>query len=71
MPALIPLVVIVPLIAFWVWMFGDMLRNPHIPSSHPEVLRWPPIAKNHWIVFFVILNIFTAGYYYLTVCREQ
>lgn len=59
---LIPFIII----AFWGWMFNDMLRNDSIPSAEPQGLRWPPAAKNQWTILFIILNIFTASYYYLT-----
>lgn len=66
MARIIALLIPFLLIAFWLWMFRDMLNNDDIPSSEPPGLSWPPIAKNHWVVFFIILNIFTAGYYYFT-----
>lgn len=52
-------------------MFNDMLHNDDIPPHEPASFRWPPVAKNHWIVFFIIFNIFTAGYYYFTVYRAK
>jgi hypothetical protein len=51
-------------------MFNDMLHNDDIPSVEPSGFRWPPEAKNHWIVFFIVLSIFTAGYYF-TIYRER
>ena len=68
---LLSLAVIVPLIAFCAWMFNDMLQNDDIPSMEPTGFHWPPEAKNHWTVFFIIFSIFTAGYYYFTVYRRQ
>jgi hypothetical protein len=66
MNQLFALAIPILLVAFWIWMFNDMLNNDDIPSSEPPGFRWPPLAKNHWIIFFIILNIFTAGYYYFT-----
>lgn len=66
MALLITLLIPFLLVAFWLWMLNDMLNNHELPSSEPPVLRWPPQAKNQWIVFFIVLNIFTAGYYYFT-----
>jgi len=62
------IIIAIPLlfVAFWLWMFYDMLHNDDIPSTEPAGFRWPPQAKNHWIIFFIVLNIFTAGYYYFT-----
>ena len=67
------IVLLIPLLllAFWAWMFSDMLRNPTIPGAEPPGLRWPPSAKNHWIPLFVILNIFAAGYYYFTEYKNR
>jgi hypothetical protein len=59
------------LVLFWVWMFKDMLQNDEIPSAEPPGFRWPPETKNHWIVFFIVLNIFTAGYYYFAEYRSH
>jgi len=68
---LIPLVMAALVISFWTWMFNDMLHNNGIPSMEPAGLRWPPEAKNHWIVFFIVFSLFTAGYYYFTVYRGE
>jgi uncharacterized RDD family membrane protein YckC len=59
------------LVIFWFWMFNDMLNNDDIPSAEPSGFRWPPEAKNHWIIFFIVLNIFTAGYYYATEYKNR
>jgi hypothetical protein len=63
---LLALAIPILLVAFWIWMFNDMLNNDDIPSSEPPGFRWPPQAKNQWIIFFIVFNIFTAGYYYFT-----
>ena len=69
--SLTPVIIITLLLGFWLWMFYDMINNEDIPNQEPGGFRWPPVAKNHWIIFFVFLNIFTAGYYYFTVYREK
>lgn len=71
MPTLILLLIPFLLVLFWIWMFTSMLNNDDIPLYEPVSFRWPPVAKNHWIVFFIIFNIFTAGYYYFTVYRAK
>lgn len=68
---LAPIVIIASLLGFWLWMFYDMINNNDIPGQEPTSLRWPPVTKNHWTIFFVVLNIFTAGYYYFTVYKEK
>lgn len=73
MDALATLIIFIPaaLIAFWLWMFLDMLHNPSIPSSSTAGFHWPPGTKSDWLVFFVVFSIFTAGYYCSTVYREK
>jgi hypothetical protein len=59
------------LIAFWLWMFNDMLNNDNIPNTGQPVFRWPPATRDHWIILFIFLNIFMAGYYYLTEYNKR
>jgi hypothetical protein len=54
MNPLIPLIISIPFIAFWIWMFWDFTQNPYIPSN----------ARVYWLIGFVFPNILTAGYYY-------
>ncbi len=57
---LIPLIVVVPLIVFWGWMFNDMVKNENVPS----------IFKPYWMLAFILLNIPAAIFYYYTVYRN-
>ena len=50
-----------PVIAFWLWMFADMLKNT----------RLPPGARDYWILAFIFLSIFTAAYYFVYVYRAS
>ncbi len=59
------------LIGFWVWMFNEMWNNQEIPNSEPNLIRWPPVAKNQWTIFFVFLSVLTAGYYYFTEYKKK
>jgi hypothetical protein len=67
----VPLLITLPLLAFWMWMFREMANNDTIPTSSNVIVAWPPATKNHWLFVFVILNVFGALYYYLTVYRKQ
>jgi hypothetical protein len=67
----IPLAIIFILASFWLWMFYEMLHNDDIPAGGQAGLSWPPQSQSHWIIFFVLLSLFTAGYYYFTTYREQ
>ncbi|MGI8688473.1 MAG: hypothetical protein ACR2M3_07820 [Thermomicrobiales bacterium] len=58
---LVPLVVVIPLIVFWAFMFKDMLNNDNMPS----------IFKPYWMMAFVLLNIPAAIFYYYTVYRDR
>jgi amino acid transporter len=53
---IIPLIITLPLIAFWVWMFQDMVNNDNLPSD----------TKNTWALAFLIANVFAATFYYAT-----
>lgn len=56
---LIPFLFILPLIAFWLWMFQDMLNNNDMPRD----------AKDYWTWAFVLLNVFAATIYYANIYR--
>jgi len=58
---LLPLLLVIPLIAFWIWMFRDMLNNPNISDT----------ARNTWIIAFIFLNAFTAVVYYAYEYRNK
>lgn len=50
-----------PVIAFWLWMFTDMLKNT----------RLPPGTRDIWVLAFIFLSIFTAAYYFVYVYRSS
>ncbi len=58
---LVPLVVVIPLIVFWAFMFKDMLNSDTMPS----------IFKPYWMMAFVLLNIPAAIFYSYTVYRDR
>ena len=62
---LIPLIFILPLIAFWLWMFNDMLKNDYLPGLVTND------AKLDWMVAFILLNVFAAVIYYALVYRRR
>lgn len=53
------LFIVLPLIAFWAWMFRAMITNDSLPES----------AKTTWTFMFVLLNVFAAVFYYATEYR--
>ncbi len=58
---LLPLLLVIPLIAFWLWMFRDMLNNRNISDT----------ARNNWIIAFIFLNAFAAVVYYVYEYRNK
>ena len=58
---LLPLVLIVPVIIFWIWMFRDMLNNGNLSDT----------AKSTWTVAFIFLNAFAAVFYYVYEYRSR
>ncbi len=52
---LLPLLLVIPLIAFWIWMFRDMLNNRDLSDT----------ARNGWIIAIIFLNAFAAVVYYV------
>jgi hypothetical protein len=64
---LVPSILVLILILFYVSMFRHMLQNITISNvSSNKLIVWPPVTKNNWIIIFVLLNVFAAGYYYMT-----
>jgi hypothetical protein len=58
---LLPLLLVIPLIAFWIWMFRDMLNNRDLSDT----------ARNGWIIAFIFLNAFAAVVYYVYEYRNK
>lgn len=61
LPPFVGLLFALPVIAFWLWMFTDMLKNP----------RLPPGTRDTWTLAFIFLSIFTAAYYFVYVYRAS
>jgi amino acid transporter len=53
---IISLVIILPMITFWLRMFQDMTHNDNLPNE----------AKNNWTLAFVFGNVFAATFYFAT-----
>jgi heme/copper-type cytochrome/quinol oxidase subunit 4 len=58
---MIPMLIGLPFIGFWFWMFMDMTNNPYLSKS----------AKNNWFAMFLIFNVIAAAYYYLVEYRPR
>ena len=58
---LLPLLLVIPVIIFWVWMFRDMLKNGNLSDT----------ARSTWTVAFIFLNAFAAVFYYVYEYRNR
>jgi hypothetical protein len=58
---LLPLVLIIPVVVFWIWMFRDMLNNASLSDT----------AKTNWTIAFIILNAFAAVFYFVYEYRNR
>jgi len=67
----LPLIILVPLVAFWAWMFRHMTNNDDLPAESTPRFTWPPTSKYAWMWTFIVLNIAGAALYYMTVYRED
>lgn len=57
MNPLIPLfsmIFVTPLLAFYVWMFRDMVNNDALSSDE----------RSYWTLAFIVLNVFAAALYF-------
>lgn len=61
MDRLIVLLIPIPLLAFWAWMFWEMLKNEEIP----------PDTKYYWTLAFFFLSLIAAIYYFFTEYRKN
>jgi hypothetical protein len=61
MVQLILLIVPLPLVGFWFWMFRDLTNNDYLSSDE----------KNDWTVKFILLNVLAAFWYYLVEYRNR
>jgi len=57
----IPLIISLPLVVFWLWMAWDLGGNDNLPSS----------SKLNWQLAFIFLNVFAAVFYYVNVYRNR
>lgn len=56
-----PMLLAIPLIGFWMWMFGEMNKNPYLTSRE----------KYTWTLWFFIFNVVAAFWYYLVEYRPS
>ena len=66
------ILVLVPLLllAFWAWMFSDMMINENLPGCF-ITLTGGSDPRLDWGVAFIFLNIFAALFYYVNEYRYK
>jgi hypothetical protein len=57
----IPLVITLPLIVFWLWMAWDLGGNDNLPHNE----------KFYWQLAFLFMNVFAAVFYYFTEYKKR
>ncbi len=67
---LIAVLIPLPFLAFWAWMFMDMLRSDELPGCFLSVTGGGN-PKSDWTAMFVLLNLATALLYYTEVYRKR
>jgi hypothetical protein len=66
---LAPLILILPLVAFYLWMFRDMLHNDYL-GPPPFVVSPVNGARYNWMFDFMFLNVFAAAIYFVNEYRN-
>ncbi len=61
MQQLLLLVIPLPFVGFWFWMFRDMMNNPYLSERE----------KNDWLLKFILLNLAAAALYYVIEYRSR
>ena len=61
MSQFLPMLSVIPLIGFWMWMFAEMARNPNLSVRDKYI----------WALLLTFTNVFGAVYYWVKVYRDQ
>lgn len=57
----IPLIITLPLVVFWLWMAWELGKNDNLPGS----------SKTNWMLAFIFLNVFAAVFYYFAEYKKR
>jgi hypothetical protein len=58
---LIPMIIVLPLILFWLWMAWDLGGNDSLSSNE----------KFYWMLAFLFMNVFGAVFYYVYEYKKR
>lgn len=61
MEKLLPLIILIPILVFWLWMAWDMDKNDHLSES----------SKLNWMLILAFLSVFGAMLYFVTEYRKR
>lgn len=73
---LIPLIIILPMLSFYIWMFWDMMHNNDLTTSPWALLGARGINsldnfRYNWMTAFLLFNVFAAAMYYVWEYRRR
>ena len=54
MGLLFPVIMVAPLVAFWIWMVDDLAHHRYFAT----------MDKHSWVVVLLLFNVFGAAVYY-------
>ncbi len=58
---LIPLIIGLPLVGFWIWMLVDLANNDYLSNNE----------KTYWFIIIMIFNAVGSFWYYLVEYRPR
>ncbi len=58
---IVSLLVVVPMVGFWIWMYREMTHNFYLTDS----------ARYYWTLAFAFMNIFGAVAYFVLEYRNR
>ncbi len=61
MVQLIQMIIVLPLLGFWLWMFWDMTNHDNFRTT----------SKYNWMLALIFLNVFAAVFYYFYEYRNR
>ncbi len=64
------LIIALPVVVFWLWMFSDMTKNGNLPQCFITVTNGRNSGFD-WTAAFIFLSVFTAIFYYVNVYRNR
>ncbi len=70
MEQLILILIPLPLVVFWLWMFSDMTKNDNLPQCFITFTNGRNSSFD-WTFAFIFLSVFAAIFYYVTEYRKR